>query len=118
MKIKIRKADSCFSNYIRTRDKWTCQRCFKQHEEHSQGLHNAHMHTRRNESTRFDPENCCALCYGCHQFVDSHPFEKIEFFTKRLGQDKFDALRVRTNTFQKKDDEIVILWCKKAMETL
>lgn len=74
------------------------------------------MFTRRNESTRFDPSNCASCCYGCHSYLDSHLQEKIDFFTRRLGQQQFDALRVRTNTFRKKDDEAVILWCKEALK--
>ena len=116
MKIKRRKADILFSQYIRTRDRWTCQKCHKRYKPKSQGLHCAHMFSRRKESTRFDPDNCCSLCFGCHQYIDSHPFEKIEFFEKRLGKERLAKLRLKSNIQQKKDDNMVILWCKQAIK--
>ena len=43
---------------------------------------------------RFDEDNVCSLCFGCHSYLDSHPYEKIEFFKQRLG-DKLDLLNAR-----------------------
>ena len=118
MKIRIRRADSFFSRYIRTRDKWTCQRCGSKHQPGTKGLHCAHMFTRRNESTRFDEANCCALDYGCHAYLDSHPVEKVDFFKRRLGEAAFNALRVRTNTFAKRDDKLVVAWCQEMLRRM
>lgn len=90
-------ADARFSRMIRERDNFTCQRCGKQHAENSMGLHAAHMFTRRIKATRLDPDNCCSLCFGCHQHLDSHPEEKMAFFRARLGDEKFDALQARAH---------------------
>jgi len=95
--VKRSQADIRFSRQIRERDQWTCQRCKQRHAENSRGLHCAHMFTRRTGATRFDPDNACALCYGCHQYLDSHPAEKLAFFRALLGDERFDALASRAH---------------------
>jgi len=55
-KIKIRKADSLFSNYIRRRADWKCEACGKDYLTNKQGLHCSHYWGRGRENTRFDPE--------------------------------------------------------------
>ena len=89
--------DAKFSKMIRERDGYRCQRCKMQHVPNSQGLHSAHMFSRGKLRTRFDPENACALCYGCHRYLDQHPDEKRMFFRLRLGDEAFEALERRSN---------------------
>lgn len=112
MKIKIRRADKVFSEYIRSRDNWTCQRCQKKYPEGSQGLHCSHYWSRRNESTRFEPDNCIALCYGCHMLWghgDERDLYKM-FMINKLGLKRFKTLDVQAHTYQKKDDKKILLW--------
>jgi len=116
MRIKIDKADTAFSKYIRTRDKWTCQRCKTMYPEKHQGLHNSHYFGRGNECTRFDPENCIALCFGCHQAWDSNKEDYRDFKIKQLGEKRFKALRVRASSICKKDREMSYLKAKKLLE--
>ncbi len=78
MFIKRLAADSWFSRCVREAAKWKCQRCGAQHDPGSQGLHCAHFMTRGKWATRFDPLNVAALCYGCHSFIDSRPYEKAQ----------------------------------------
>lgn len=95
--MKRTAADALFSRQIRERDDFTCQRCGAVYLPNSRGLHCAHMYTRRIKATRFDPDNACACCYGCHAFLDSHPYEKLMFFHARLGVLAFDALSARAH---------------------
>ena len=90
--IKRTAEDIRFSKMIRERDKFTCQRCGREHERNSQGLHCAHNFTRRTQKTRFDPSNALALCYGCHQFIDSHAQEKEVLFRLRFGNAEYDRV--------------------------
>lgn len=107
--IKIRRADAVFSKWIKIRDKYTCQRCGAVHAVKSRGLHCAHFITRRNEATRFDPDNACALCYGCHSHFHQHPDEHRVFMEEQLGSDIFtDLTTVRRRAIVKKDDQAVI----------
>lgn len=89
--------DVRFSKMIRERDNYTCRRCGSSHLPNSTGLHSAHMFTRRTKATRHDPMNALALCYGCHQHVDSHPVEKEALWRSRIGDAEFDALTLRAH---------------------
>lgn len=103
--IKRKPADIRFSREIRARDNFTCQRCGRTHLPNSVGLHAAHYFTRRTQATRFDPDNALSLCYGCHQFVDSHPEDKRELWISRIGQERFDALTLRAHGVKGDADE-------------
>ena len=67
MGVKIDKYDTLFSKFIRTRDKWTCKRCGTYHQPPTKALHNSHYVGRGSWNTRYDEQNCDALCYGCHR---------------------------------------------------
>jgi hypothetical protein len=95
--IRVSVADRRFSEQIRERDGWTCQRCGAMYPKKWRGLHCAHMFTRRTRATRFDPDNALALCYGCHQFVDSHAEEKRELWVQHIGDERFEALAARAH---------------------
>lgn len=120
-KIKIRPADSLFSKYIRTRD----GRC--QLRAHCLGLETykelqcAHFHSRRKESVRFDPSNAVALCGKCHHFVDQteegKKYFKV-FMKERLGERTYDILELCSNTPQKKDDVLTLLYLKGLVKEL
>ncbi len=109
-KIKADRADTVFSKAIRTRDKWTCQRCETEYTPPTKALHCSHYFGRGRENTRFDPENCDALCHGCHQFWGSDDKEGYRNFKiNQLGQVGFDALVLRANMYKKKDRRMSLL---------
>jgi len=93
--IRRTQADVRFSLQIRERDGFKCRRCHK--KPHPMGLHCAHHFTRRTGATRFDPDNAMALCYGDHQYLDSHPIEKEAFWRSEIGDERFDALAARAH---------------------
>lgn len=75
-KIKRTRTDIIFSEYIRERDHWTCQRCSKKFIQgvDSRRLHCAHLWWgRANITTRWEPLNCVSICVGCHLRVDQSP---------------------------------------------
>ena len=90
MAIKRTKWDVVFSNYIRYRDDWTCQRCHKKYPEKSQGLHCSHFYGRRSWATRLEPANAMALCFGCHQHVGSFPKDHVELWELRFTEEEKD----------------------------
>jgi 5-methylcytosine-specific restriction endonuclease McrA len=105
-KTKLRKSDTLFSQYIKKRDKYTCQRCGKQPDP--RGLHCSHYFRRSHENTRHDPENCIALCFWCHQLW-GHGEEREQytaFMRKKLGDKGFDLLQLRANTYKARDDKL------------
>lgn len=112
-KMKIDPADKAFSLYIRTRDNWTCQRCGKQYPPPTSALHCSHFMGRVKEATRFEPDNCDALCYGCHQHFTSHPLLHTEWQVERKGQRRVDSLKLQSHTYKKKDRAFEkIIWTK------
>lgn len=116
-KVKIDAADRAFSQYIRTRDKWTCQRCNTYYKPPTMALHCSHFQGRGKEATRFDPSNADALCYGCHQYFTSHPAEHYNWQVERKGQAVIDELVMRSNTYKKKDRKFeAALWRAELIE--
>ena len=115
--MKIDKADSTFSLYIRTRDKWTCQRCHTVYTPPTSGLHCSHYFGRGRESTRFEPDNCIALCFGCHRLWghgDQRDSYK-EFMIDWLGQRRFDTLTIQAHTYAKKNRKMSLIIAKELL---
>lgn len=114
--VRIDLADKYFSLFIRYRDNWTCQRCLTQYEVGSQGLHCSHFWGRARESTRFDPENASAHCYGCHSFFTANPELHRAWKLKQVGQSAYDRLMIRAETRQEKDRKLMAIICKQLSE--
>lgn len=121
-KIKIRPSDRAFSEYIRTRDNWTCQRCGKQYDPlvptDRMALHCSHFQGRGKENTRFEPLNADALCYGCHQYFTSHPAEHYQWQLDHKGERVIQQLILQSNTYKKRDDKMEVIIWKQALKDL
>ena len=103
--MKRSKWDKVFSNAVRVRDKWTCQRCHKFYPEGKrQRLHCSHFYGRAKYSSRFDFDNAEALCYGCHHYLGSHPEEHRKHKIMKIGASKFNRLTLRSNNRASKKD--------------
>jgi len=126
LKIKRTKLDKDFSRFIRARDKWTCQRCGKYKarvkdngEIVAPGLDCAHFKGRRKVSTRFDPDNCDALCSpGCHQYFHEHQAEYKQWKRLRLGGVEFAMLEARARKHVKLDKQAIKIWLDYEMKKL
>lgn len=121
---KIDKADAVFSDYIRLRDR-RCVRCKRPGEPRSsdglpvKGLQCSHYFGRRKESTRFDPQNCDALCGPCHSRWEATDREDYrDFKINQLGADGFALLRLKSNQRCKKDRAGSLLWAKSLLAGL
>lgn len=119
--IKIDKADQTFSLAIRLRDK-CCVSCGRSGFPNAQGfpvngLQCSHYWSRRNESTRFDEQNCDALCVSCHQkWGGDYREEYKKFKIKQLGKKRYDLLEMRHNQYQKKDRKLSLLVAKQFLK--
>lgn len=120
-KITIDPADKAFSKWIRLRD-GKCLRCQKPLEKNGKGepvsLQASHFQGRGKEATRFDPDNVCALCYGCHQYFTSHPGEHYQWQVARLGQDKVDQVILASNTYMKKDRQLQRMYWEQELRSI
>jgi len=109
MKIRIDPLDTLFSKYIRLHDDYTCQRCGVK----SENVQCAHFNGRGRKSIRWDEDNACTLCMGCHAFLDAQPLDKLGFFRKRLGVRKFNLLLARMRiTYPKPDKKAIDLYLR------
>jgi len=122
-KIKRRKSDIQFSNFIRERDNWTCQKCGRvfdpENSEDRMRYHNSHYWRRGHEGTRFDPENCDGLCATCHEYADSSEGNRLwyePFKRKQLGDWAYDLLEVRARTYKKRDDQMDLIIVKAIIQ--
>ena len=109
-KIRLRKSDMMWTQYIRIKYNYTCQKCGRvyipDNKESLQNLGVSHYHSRDHENTRFDEDNCTAFCnLPCHRYWggDGHK-EYEEFMIQRLGQRGFDLLALKAHIYKKRDD--------------
>lgn len=116
--IKRTKADALFSDLIRMKADWACERCHADHHENRRTLHLSHFWSRRNKSVRFDPENVAALCFSCHNYFTENPADHHVFFLKRLGQKRYDRLGVRARQPAKVDEKLLALAFQKEIDQL
>ncbi len=106
MAIKRTKWDVVFSNYIRYRDNWTCQRCGVKYPPKSKGLHCSHFYGRRSWATRIEPTNAMALCHGCHQHVSSYPFDHVDLWENKFSKEETEYIHWLHRNFNIKKREI------------
>lgn len=123
-----KKADDQFSLHIRNRD----GRCMYPgcHVTDIKKLQCSHYHGRATKSTRFDEDNCIALCYYHHfrskelgweykkQTVEKDGFdgEYTIFMQNWLGLDKYYELRLRASRSMQMD--AAIIQCMKLLGAL
>ena len=82
--------DKLFREIIRARDK-VCQR-----KGLTTNLQVAHFWRRNILRTRWDLDNACLLNAGIHKWwAHANPQDFREFWIKRLGQKKFEALELK-----------------------
>jgi hypothetical protein len=103
----ITTADKKFSKYIINRDK-VCQRCGKSNRR----LTCSHFWVRQHYATRFDPENCVALCVWCHTFdkdnwENDRNGEYEAYMMNKLGDRGFEDLKKRHLKQVKRFDSIL-----------
>ena len=101
MAIKISPADSAFSKCVRERNDWTCERCHKQYDKGSTGLHCSHIFGRRARTIRWCGDNAQALCFSCHQWFGGNPLDATQWLTETLGQGHIDLLREKRENIVK-----------------
>ena len=116
MRVKIDKLDRLFSQYVRMGAGNHCERCG--HWAEFGRLQCSHFFGRAKKSVRYDEENAAGLCFGCHQYLGSHPFEHTVWFQERLGEDRFLLLRARADTPCKPDREAIELYLKEKIKEL
>ena len=106
-----RKADKQFSAFIRKRD----GKCQHPNCQEIERLQCSHFWGRSISATRYDPENCIALCYRHHYgdtingWENRKQGEYRDHMIKLLGQKKYDELAIRSREAVQRMDAILKL---------
>ena len=91
------KYDDLFSDLVRERADWFCENCRRNFRHDPRGLHCSHLFGRAKQSVRLHPDNAFAHCQDCHEHLGQHPVEFAEFARAKLGQRRYDRLRLMAN---------------------
>ena len=118
-KLKIRKADTLFSRWLRLKHK-RCEKCGRQGEgkDGIDKLQCSHFWGRRNESVRYCEKNCDCLCFICHQFFGENPAIYAEWKLKKLGKKEYDKLKLSAQFYCKRDDKANEIYFKQKLKTI
>jgi len=90
--MKLTPADIAFSWCVRERAAWTCEKCGRVYTPPTKALHCSHYIGRGNWSTRFEPLNAFAHCFGCHQLLGGDPHLFREWVIDRIGLDRYEII--------------------------
>lgn len=98
-KIKLDPNDVLFSKMIRERDNNKCVFCGRTSEYYS--IQNSHYWSRGHKATRFDVENCDALCFVCHNQNEGNKqgFYR-DYKLKQLGEEGYRLLEQKHNSIK------------------
>ncbi len=115
MRIKVDPLDILFSKVKNLLAGGKCEYCGKV------GNQCSHFHSRRKRSVRWDTDNAIWACFSCHLYLGEHPNKHYEFFRKRLGTERFDALNIRAEQlthYTKQDKEKIKTDLKEKIKLL
>lgn len=99
--MKITKEDKVFSEYIRLRAGYKCERCGVLHER-GVGLHCSHYMGRMNQATRFEEDNGDSLCYGCHSYFEERKqTEYRDWKIRKLGKKRVEEIEQMSRGIKK-----------------
>lgn len=116
--MKLDKLDVLFSEFIRKRAIQRvhgCERCLEGKTDYKQ-LQCSHFMGRNRKTVRWDEDNACGLCAGCHMHLTSHPLEHVEFMRQQLG-DKLNLLLARSKG-GKPDKQAIELYLKEKIREI
>ena len=115
MRVHRDSLDILFSRLIRLLADGNCEYCGRI------GTQTSHFHSRRKRSVRVDLDNASWVCFSCHLYLGEHPNKHYEFFKKRLGSERFEALNIRAEKiikYSKEDKEKVKATLKEKIKLL
>ena len=118
--MRLLPLDKLFSEFIRKRAMLRvhgCERCLQGKTDYKQ-LQCSHFIGRSRRAVRWDEDNACGFCAGCHMYLTAHPTEHVQWFMNYLGEEKLDLLMARNRERQKPDIEAITLYLKGKIKEL
>jgi hypothetical protein len=99
----MERADKEFSMFIRKRDGRCMNPLCPERERDIKKLECSHFYSRSILLTRFDIENCIALCHGCHTSWEHSKNGKYkELVISLIGVERFNAMHKRVDDYKYK----------------
>jgi hypothetical protein len=96
--IKRDKYDDVFSDLVRERADWVCERCGRNYRHEPEMLDCSHVNSRGITSVRTHKDNAFAHCKrGCHEYFEQHPLEFADWVRSKIGQRRYDRLILLAN---------------------
>jgi hypothetical protein len=121
--IKRKPADILFSDHIREKAGWKCQRCKKVckiGDTWIARLEASHYFSRSHGGTRYDPLNVYSLCNPCHKRMGGYkPSEDGEYdlwVKEMLGESGYNRLLIRAKSYHPKDDKLDLMFVKQLIQ--
>lgn len=106
-KIIRNQADAAFSDYIRARAGWQCQRCRMQFAKgKARYLHCSHNYGRGQQNIRYHPLNALALCKNCHFWFERNRVESTRWLQETLGQNYAELLRAMAHAPEPHENDL------------
>lgn len=96
----IKKADTAFATYIRSKSP-VCYFSGYIHQENRDTEHCFHWVSRRYYATRWDELNATHSCSGCNLEMNYHPHKFIEVLIRREGVNRYLDLCERSKRQEK-----------------
>lgn len=123
MGVKRTKYDAVFSDLVRERAGYTCERCGHYEPEGigRQAMHCSHFKSRSNHAVRYEPINAFCLCAACHRELGDNPDLHAEFYLKQMGQGAVDLLQEKARRImrrRKSDMEAMYAHLKSELKRL
>lgn len=104
--MKLSMADINFGKCVKAAQNYTCERCGRQSELGSKGMHTSHIFSRRHRTIRWcgggTPTNAQCLCFQCHDWFGGNPADSGKWVTEMYGEGAMDLLR------EKRDNKVKI----------
>ena len=122
--MKINKADTWFSRFIRLRDATEsngvlvnkCFTCGKIQE--AKRLDCGHFIKRQHKATRYSEINCACQCVACNHFLQGNDNEFSERLDKKYGEGTADKLKLQARITTKVDENLIAMYYKEAVNNI
>jgi len=114
-KVEKKELDILWSELIKLRAGYKCEKCGKQ-----EYLNSHHIFSRSNYSTRWDEANGACLCAGHHTLTNDsahkNPIEFIELMKKKRGETWYQTLRLKANNIYKQDKNLLKIYLENEIK--
>ena len=104
-RIKAVTITGIWSKLVRELDDYTCQVCHKSFRHDPGFLDASHHIPRAHGATKWELDNGSSKCRKCHGEMDRQPLEHIEWIKNRLGEERYEALRMKGTQPMKMTDK-------------